>query len=81
MLARWERWALVGVIALVLMLTEQRVLFIVSGVAGWRALQQGAGPGDTQVLATFVVLVAALALLAGGLSRTIISTLKAAFVH
>jgi Zn-dependent protease len=65
-LARWERWALVGAIALMLMLTEQRMLFIVGGVAVWRALQKDVGPGDTRVLATFVVLVAALSLLARG---------------
>jgi Zn-dependent protease len=63
-LARWERWTLVGAIALALMLTEQRLLFIVGGVAVWRSLQREAGPGDTRVLATFVVLVIALSLLA-----------------
>jgi Zn-dependent protease len=65
-LARWERWALVGAIALALMLTEQRLLFIVGGVAVWRSLQRETGPGDTRVLATFVVLVIALSLLARG---------------
>jgi Zn-dependent protease len=65
-LARWERWALVAAIALALMVTEQRLLFIVGGVAVWRALQQETGPGDTRVLATFVVLVIALSLLARG---------------
>jgi Zn-dependent protease len=65
-LARWERWTLVAAIALALMLTEQRLLFIVGGVAVWRSLQQETGPGDTRVLATFVVLVLALSLLARG---------------
>jgi Zn-dependent protease len=65
-LARWERWALVAVIALALVLTEQRLLFIVGGVAVWRSLQQETGPGDTRVLATFIVLVVALSLLARG---------------
>jgi Zn-dependent protease len=65
-LARWERWALVAAIALALMLTEQRLLFIVGAVAVWRSLQQKTGPGDTRVLATFVVLVIALSLLARG---------------
>ena len=65
-LARWERWALVAAIVVALMLTEQRLLFIVGGVAVWRALQQETGPGDTRVLATFVVLVIALSLLARG---------------
>jgi Zn-dependent protease len=65
-LARWERWAVVGAIALALMLTEQRLLFIVGGVAVWRALQRETGPGDVRVLATFVVLVLTLSLLARG---------------
>jgi Zn-dependent protease len=65
-LARWERWALVAVVALVLMLTEQRLLFIVGAVAVWRSMQQETGPGDTRVLATFAGLVIALSLLARG---------------
>ena len=32
-LARWERWALVGVVALALLLTEQRMLILVGAVA------------------------------------------------
>jgi Zn-dependent protease len=65
-LARWERWAVVAAIGLALMLTEQRLLFIVGGVAVWRSLQQETGPGDTRVLATFVVLVIVLSWLARG---------------
>ena len=65
-LARGERWMLVAVIAVALMLTEQRLLFIVGGVAVWRSLQREAGPGDTRVLATFAGLVLALSLLARG---------------
>jgi Zn-dependent protease len=65
-LARWERWALVAAIALALMVTGQRLLFIVGGVALWRSLQHETGPGDTRVLATFVVLIFALSLLARG---------------
>jgi Zn-dependent protease len=63
-LARGERWLLVAVIALALVATEQRLLFIVGAVAVWRALQQETGPGDTRVLATFMVLIVALAWLA-----------------
>jgi Zn-dependent protease len=66
-LARWERWALVAAIALALMLTGQRLLLIVGGVAAWRSLQQETGPGDRRVLATFVVLIVALSLFARGL--------------
>ena len=65
-LARSERWMLVGAIALALMVTEQRLLFIVGAVAVWRALQRDAGPGDTRVLAMFVTLVWMLSLLARG---------------
>ena len=65
-LARWERWALVIAIAIALIVTRQRLLFIVGGVAVWRALQQETGPGDTRILATFVVLIVALSMLAYG---------------
>jgi Zn-dependent protease len=65
-LARPERWGLVAVIAVALLLTEQRLLLIVGAVAIWRALQQEAGPGDRRVLATFIVLVGALSFLARG---------------
>jgi len=65
-LARWERWALVFAIAAALIVTQQRLLLIVGGVAVWRALQRDAGPGDTRVLATFVVLVVTLSMLARG---------------
>jgi Zn-dependent protease len=66
-LARWERWALVVAIALALIVTGQRLLIIIGGVAVWRALQRDTGPGDVRVLGTFVGLVATLSLLARGL--------------
>ena len=66
-LARWERFALVVVIGLALLVTEQRLLLLIGGVAVWRALQRETGPGDVRVLGTFVVLVVALSLLARGL--------------
>jgi Zn-dependent protease len=65
-LARWERWALVAVIAIALLVTEQRLLFVVGAVAVWRSFQQEAGPGDTRTLATFVMLVITLSWLARG---------------
>jgi len=40
------------------------MLFIVGGVAVWRAMQREAGPGDRRILATFVVLVGALSWIA-----------------
>jgi len=67
-LARSERWILVAAIVAALMLTEQRLLFIVGAVAVWRAMQRDAGPGDSRVLATFVMLVMALSLLARGVN-------------
>ena len=67
-LARSERWILVAAIAAALMLTEQRLLLIVAAVAVWRALQSEVGPGDSRVLATFVMLVMALSLLARGVN-------------
>jgi len=67
-LARSGRWILVAAIAAALMLTEQRLLFIVGAVAVWRALQSEVGPGDSRVLATFVMLVMALSLLARGVN-------------
>jgi Zn-dependent protease len=66
-LARWERWALVAVIGLALAITEQRLLFIVGGVAVWRAFQLEDGPGNQRVLGTFAILILALALLARGI--------------
>ena len=63
-LARGERWILVMAVLVALFFTEQRLLLIVAGVAVWRALQDEAGPGNAQVLATFVGLVFALALIA-----------------
>jgi hypothetical protein len=63
-LARWERWALVGVIGVALLVTEQRLLFVIGAVAVWRALQKDTGPGDARVLTTFAGLIAALSWLA-----------------
>jgi Zn-dependent protease len=61
-----ERWALVAAIVLALLLTGQRLLFVVGAVAVWRATQKDPGPGDARVLATFVGLLAVLSLLARG---------------
>jgi hypothetical protein len=53
-----------------LLLTEQRLLFIVGGVTvGW-ALQGETGPGNSRVLATFAVLVITLSLLARDVGGT-----------
>jgi hypothetical protein len=49
-----------------LIVTEQRPLFVIGGVAIWRVLQRHTGPGDTRTLATFAVLVMSLSSLARG---------------
>ena len=67
-LSRTERWTVVAAIAVALMLTEQRLLILVGAVAVWRALQKEQGPGNRRVLATFLLLVAALSLIAQGVS-------------
>jgi Zn-dependent protease len=66
-LARWERWIVASAAALAFLLTGQRLLVILSGVAVWRAFQVDVGPGDTRVLAVFATLILVLALIARGL--------------
>ena len=63
-LSRSERWLVVAAVAATLAVTGQRMLFLVGGVAVWRAAQKEAGPGHRRTLVTFVVLVAALAWIA-----------------
>jgi len=41
-------------------------LWIVGGVAAWRATQKAVGPGDRRMLATFVLLIVALSWIARG---------------
>jgi len=66
-LSQAQRWLIVGIVVVALLLTEQRMLFLVGGVAVWRALQREAGPGDTPTLATFAVLLLTLSWLARGI--------------
>jgi Zn-dependent protease len=63
-LARAERWVVVAIAAIALVLTGQRMLVIVGGVAVWRALQRETGPGHRATLATFAGLLLLLSLLA-----------------
>jgi len=65
-LSQPQRWIVVGLVLVALLATEQRLLFLVGGVAVWRAMQRDAGPGDTRTLAEFAVLVLALSALARG---------------
>jgi len=63
-LSRAERWIVVAATAAAFMISGQRMLFLVGGVAVWRALQHDAGPGHRRTLTTFVTLVLALSYLA-----------------
>lgn len=63
-LGRAQRWIVVAVVTAALLLTGQRMLFLVGGVGVWRAFQPETGPGDTQTVVTFAVLVLALSALA-----------------
>jgi len=63
-LAPVQRWIVVAVVALMLLVTGQRMLVLIGGVAVWRAFQRESGPGDSRALATFVVLIVALSVLA-----------------
>jgi Zn-dependent protease len=63
-LSRNERWIVVAAIGVMLWITGQRLLFIVGGVAVWRAAQRVVGPGNRNVLATFITLVVLLSWIA-----------------
>lgn len=65
-LNRQERWLIVAVILIMLMITSQSLLLIVGAVALYRALTGAAGPGDRRALATFAALVLCLSWLARG---------------
>jgi Zn-dependent protease len=65
-LSQSQRWMVVAVVAVALFATEQRLLFLVGGVAVWRAMQREAGPGDPRTVMAFGVLVLALSALARG---------------
>jgi Zn-dependent protease len=66
-LSQQQRWIVVAIVAVALFATEQRLLFLVGGVAVWRAMQREAGPGDARTLTEFGVLVLALSALARGI--------------
>jgi Zn-dependent protease len=63
-LGRAQRWMVVTVVIIALLLTGQRMLLLVGGVSAWRAFESKTGPGDTQTVVTFAVLVLALSVLA-----------------
>ena len=64
-MAAWQRWTLVLAIGAVFYLTRQNMLLAVGGVAVYRAFQKTDFEGDRTALATYVVLVFALAWLSG----------------
>jgi Zn-dependent protease len=59
-LSRHQRWMVVGVIAVALWLTGVGVLWLVGGVAAFRAVRGDAGPGHQPTLVTYAALVLAL---------------------
>jgi Zn-dependent protease len=63
-LARWQRWTLVALVGVTFLFTGTGMLALIGAVAIWRALQTDSGPGDVGVLATFLVLIVTLAVLA-----------------
>jgi Zn-dependent protease len=65
-LSQSQRWIVVALVVVALLATEQRLLFLVGGVAVWRAMQRDAGPGDTRTVAAFGVLLLVLSALARG---------------
>ena len=50
----------VSVAAIVLFFTGQRMLWLVGGVAAWRAAKSAPGPGHGPTLSTYVILITAL---------------------
>jgi Zn-dependent protease len=63
-LTRQERWIVVAAVVLTILLTGQRMLWIIAAVAVFRAVRSTPGPGHLPTLATFVGLIASLAWLA-----------------
>ncbi|MDQ2767803.1 MAG: site-2 protease family protein [Gemmatimonadota bacterium] len=63
-LNRQQRVAVIGVVTIAYLLTNQKMLAIVGIVAVWRAVQKEQGPGDTKAFGTYVLLIAALSWLA-----------------
>jgi Zn-dependent protease len=63
-LALAQRWIAIAVVALMLLVTGQRMLVLIGAVAVWRAFQRESGPGDTRALGTFIVLIVSLSVLA-----------------
>ena len=59
-LSRQERWTVTAAVAVVLWLTDVRVLWLVGAVAVFRAIKDPGGPGHARTMYTFIVLVAAL---------------------
>lgn len=67
-LSRAQRWAVVSVIALALVFTGVRMLWIVGAVAVYQAIRGKVGPGHAPTVATFAVLLLALSWFARAVS-------------
>jgi Zn-dependent protease len=60
-LATWQRWAVVGVVLAVYLVSREGLLLVIAAVGVWRAIQRNVPrDGDLRSLATLGVLVAAL---------------------
>lgn len=59
-LSRQERWTVTAVVAVVLWLTDVRVLWLVGAVALYKTVKDTPGPGHAPTLSTFIVLIGAL---------------------
>ena len=59
-LDRFQRWGIVGTLAVAYLLTHQGLLLIIGAVAIYRALQQTVTEPDWRAFATFMVLIGAL---------------------
>jgi Zn-dependent protease len=60
-LDRPARWIIVGTLIVAFALTHQRLLLVIAGVAVWRAFQKTEVRTHTRTLATFAILILALA--------------------
>ncbi|MDQ6830600.1 MAG: site-2 protease family protein [Gemmatimonadota bacterium] len=59
-LSRWQRWAVVGALAIAWLATQEGILIIIGMVAIYRALQKAVDEPDNKALTSFIVLIGAL---------------------
>ena len=59
-LSTWQRWVIVGAIAVAYLATDQGILLLIGLVAVYRAFQKAVPEGDNNTLGTFMILLGAL---------------------